>query len=121
MFADPTVTPLATQVTVAGIGVALIQWLKASKWFPVLTADTAKLNRAFSVVVAALSAIGVHLAWTHGSAPGSYMLEVSGVTLLGIAAGVWAVVKSFVFQEIIYRTAVNPPAADKSTIAPVTK
>ena len=108
MFVDPTVTPLATQVTVAGIGVALIQWLKSSKWFPFITADSEKLNRFFGALYAVVSAVGVHLAWNHGAVPGTYMVEVSGLTLTGVLMGAWAVTKQFVLQQIIFRTTVKP-------------
>lgn len=43
----------------SAIVVWLIQLLKASKWFPMISADTAKLNSWISTLVAAALAIGV--------------------------------------------------------------
>lgn len=107
MFADPTITPLATQVTVSAIVVAFIQWLKASKYFPWITAGTKTLNRVLSVLLSLVQAIGIHMAWNHGAVPGSYEMEVTGLTLMGVATAAWAIVKSFVMNELIYRTAAN--------------
>lgn len=107
-FADPTVTPVATQVTISAIVVALLQWLKQSPWFPWLTTESEKLNRVIAAMLAAFTAIGIHIAWNHGAAPGTYMVEVSGLTLMGVLSGMWAWAKSFVFQQIIFRATVKP-------------
>lgn len=109
MFAsDPTTNAFATQVTVSGIVVALLQWLKNSKWFPWLSAESAKVNTVVAALAAAAGAIGVHLAWNQGAIPGSYMLEVTGLTLMGVLGGVWAWLKMFVYQQIIFRATVKP-------------
>lgn len=119
-FADPTVTPVATQVTISAIVVAALQWLKGSSWFPWLTTESEKANRAVAAVLALASAIGIHLAWNHGDVPGTYMLQVSGITLMGIAGGVWAWAKSFVFQQIIFRATVKPaPVATPAAVAKI--
>src|ERR1022692_1168667 len=104
---DPTVTPVVTQVTISGIMVAAIQWAKSSSWFPFLHATSDTANRWISIGLASLAAIGIHLTWNHGAMPGSYMIGVSGLTLIGVGTGTWAVVKSFVFQELIYRNTVK--------------
>lgn len=118
---DPTATAFGTSVTVSAIGVALIEFVKRSKWFPWATMETAKLNRILSVLYAMIAAVGIHIAWNHGAVPGSYMIEVTGLTLAGVALGIWSVLKAFVLQELIYRTAANnkPPAASASATAPV--
>jgi hypothetical protein len=106
--ADPTTNAFATQVTVSGIIVALMQWLKNSKWFPWLTAESSKVNSFVAAAAAAAGAIGVHLAWNHGAIPGTYMIEVSGLTLMGVLGGIWAWLKMFVYQQIIFRATVKP-------------
>lgn len=111
---DSTVNPLATQVTVSAIVVAFIQWLKSRDWFPWIQNEAATANRIAAVLLAALTAIGIHMTWSHGDVPGSYMISVTGLTLVGIGMGLYAIIKSFVFQELIYRTTVkngSPPAA----------
>lgn len=118
-LADPTVTVLGSEVTLAAIGVAALQALKNSKWFPYITADTAKLNRFVAVLAAAVGAIGVHIAWNQGAVPGSYMIEVTGLTLTGVAIGAWALVKQVVYQEIIYRATRNNSAPTPAAPLPV--
>jgi hypothetical protein len=103
MIDASTVNVLSTQITLSGLSVLLIQTLKTSKWAPWFHRESDNLNKAMSAVLAVLAAIGIHLTWTHGALPGSYMIQVSGLTLAGISAGVWAVTKSLVMNEIIYR------------------
>lgn len=106
---DTTVSAVSTQITVSGLVVAAIQWFKSSKYFPWITAETATLNRLLGVAAAIGTAVGVHMTWNHGALPGQYMLAISGATLIGIAGGVWGVVKCLVFQEIIYRSTKTVP------------
>lgn len=115
---DSTVNPLATQITLSAIVVAAIQWLKNSSWFPWLQNTSAKANRVASALLAIVTAVGIHIIWTHGSIPGSYMIGVTGLTLTGIASGAFAVIKSFVFQELTYRVAVKSPPAPPAAPAP---
>lgn len=105
---DPTTNAFATQVTISGIIVALMQWLKNSKWFPWLTTESEKLNRVIAAAAAAAGAIGVHLAWNHGDIPGTYMIQVTGLTLMGVLGGVWSWLKMYVYQQIIFRATVKP-------------
>jgi hypothetical protein len=109
-ISDPTTNAFATQVTVSGIAVALLQWLKQSSWFPWLTKETTKLNQAVAAIIAAGTAIGVHIAWAPGTVAGSYTILLSGFTLAGILTGVWAWLKMFTYQEIIYHSTVKDAA-----------
>lgn len=103
MIDNSTVNVLSTQITLSGLSVLAIQKLKGSSWAPWLNRESDRINTFFSAVLATLAAVGIHLTWSHGAMPGQYMFTVSGVTLLGIASGVWAVTKSLVLNEIIYR------------------
>lgn len=103
MIDNSTVNVLSTQITLSGLSVLFIQMLKNSSWAPWFHRESDRLNRFASTLLAILSAIGIHMTWTHGSLPGQYMLTVTGMTVAGIAFGVWAVVKSLVLNEIIYR------------------
>jgi hypothetical protein len=110
---NTTVNVLSTQITLSALSVLLIQKLKGSSWAPWFHNASDKLNRAMSAVLAFATAIGIHVAWSHGALPGSYEIQVSGLTLIGIGGGLWAVTKSMVFNEIIYRGTVKA-AADTS-------
>jgi hypothetical protein len=107
---NPTVNVFSTQVTLSGLSVLLIQSLKNSSWATWFNRNSDKLNKAASGVLALLAAIGIHMSWTHGALPGTYMMEISGVTLYGIAAGVWAVTKSLVMNELLYRGTIKAAA-----------
>lgn len=122
---DTTVNAVATQVTISGIVVAAIQWFKNSKSMGWINSETPRLNRWLGVAAAALSSIGVHIAWNHGAVPGSYMIAVSGLTIMGILGGAFDFAKSLVFQEIIYRSTrpippvVIAPATGKPVVEPL--
>lgn len=98
---------LATQITMGGIGVAFLQWLKSTRFFPWATAETAKLNRVMALGVSFLTAVGVHLSWQSGPETGSYVLTITGATIGGVATMAWVWLKQFVVQELIYRTTAN--------------
>jgi hypothetical protein len=118
--ANPTASAFGTQVALSGIWVALIQWLKNSKFMPLLNAGTDTANRVVSAVLAFLGALGVHLAWSAGAAAGDYSLHITGLTLMGVVLMAWAMVKSLVYNEIIYRTSVKsitPPPKGPVTIS----
>jgi hypothetical protein len=108
-LANTTVNVLSTQITLSALSVALIQKLKT--WFPKIKEAPDWLHQAFSFVMALATAVGIHMTWEHGALPGTYMIQVSGVTLVGVATGLWAVLKSVVFNEIIYRSTVKTQAA----------
>lgn len=109
MFLDPTSNPVMTQVTLSAIVVAGMQWLKNSKWFPLLTAESAKVNRVVAALAAAGAAVGVHMVWAHPT-DGTYVLTFSGLTLMGVLSGAWAWLKSFALQEMMFRATVKPEA-----------
>jgi hypothetical protein len=103
MIDASTVNVLSTQITLSGLSVMLIQMLKDSKWATLFHRESDRLNKVASIIAAVLSAIGIHWTWTHGALPGQYMMQVSGLTPAGIASGVWAITKSLVLNELIYR------------------
>lgn len=107
MLVDSTVSALGTQITLSALSVLAIQKMKSSSWFPWIHGMSDKANKFVSVLTGLASAIGIHLTWAHGALPGSYMLGISGLTLIGVASGVWAVTKSVVFNELIYRSTVK--------------
>jgi hypothetical protein len=113
---NTTVNVLSTQITLSALSVYAIQKLKASSWAPWFHDASDKLNRVASGVLAFASSIGIHMAWEHGAVPGTYMMTVTGVTLVGIGAGLWAVTKSVVFNELIYRGTVKAAADTSVTV-----
>jgi hypothetical protein len=93
--------------TSSAVSVWLMQWLKNSKWFPLLKEGQAALNRTAAVVVAFLSSLGVHFVWD-GTA---HTLLITGLTLSGIGAMAWHFINQMAAQETIYQMSVNKPGA----------
>lgn len=81
----------------------VLQLLKESSWFPWLTAETAKANRIAGIVIAAVSAVGVHMTFS----PDSGTLVVSGLTASGILTmgGDW--LKQWAMQQFAFRSAIQ--------------
>ena len=98
---------LATQITMGGVGVAFLQWLKSTKFFPWATVETARMNRVIAAVVALATSVGIHLQWQNAGEAGAYTLTITGATLTGVATMAWVWLKQFVVQELIYRTTAN--------------
>jgi len=99
-----------SQVTVAGVAVAFINWLKNSPYFPWIQQGRTYLLRAVAIVTSFLAAAGIHYTWD----PSSHVLAFSLPTLAGFAHfvfGHW--LPSFVTQEFMYQATSNgaPPAA----------
>jgi hypothetical protein len=109
-LSNTTVNVLSTQITLSALSVFVIQKLKNSSWASWFHRASDTANKVASGGLAFLTAIGIHIAWSHGALPGSYMIEVSGLTLMGVGAGLWAVLKSITFNELIYRGVVKSSA-----------
>lgn len=88
-----------SHVTTAGIVVGAINWLKGSKYFPMITAEKTKLLRGLAVVGAALGAGGIQYAWHPESRALVFTIPTLGAMLGFLIA--WA--KSFIVQEITYQ------------------
>ena len=88
-----------TQLTSAGVSVALINWLKNSPYFPWIEKEKTNLLRVAAVVTSAVTAAGIHYTWS----PESRQLVFTLPTLAGLWAFGVAWVKSFVVQEMTYQ------------------
>lgn len=102
-----TANPFFNQLTANAIAVWLIQSLKNSKWFPLLSADTAALNRIVSALLAGVAAAGVHVSAIHQQ-QGVWIITLSGLTVAGVSAYLWHWVGSFAIQHGMYKMAVSP-------------
>jgi hypothetical protein len=101
---------LSTQVTIAAVGVAFIEWLKKNGW---ISKEADVLHRLFSAGIALVAALGVNYAWNAQA----HSLTITGLSFWGIAQTAWLWLKQFVFNELTYRAAVKPnaPVAAKGT------
>jgi hypothetical protein len=89
-----------TTVTMSGITVAFINWLKASPYMPWVTKEKVALLRALSVIGAALTSVGIAWVWN----PDAHSLTITGLSLAAIGTFGYSALKSFVMQEIIYHS-----------------
>lgn len=88
-----------SHVTTAGIVVGAINWLKASKYFPMITAEKTKLLRGLAIVGAALGAGGISYVWN----PSARTLVFQIPTLAAMLGFLVAWAKSYIVQEITYQ------------------
>lgn len=101
--AMPVTTELTSVVTAGAISVSVIQWLKNTKLIPFINHNSAALNRAVAWLMAFISAIGLHYTWDSGTGT----LTLTGLTATAIGTTLWATIKSYAFQVLIYRGIVD--------------
>jgi len=90
---------VVSTVTAAAVSVAVINWLKASPYFPWITQEKANLMRVLAVLSSGIGAIGIHYVWD----PAAHSVLFTGLSLGGIFTGLIAWVKSFAVQELAYQ------------------
>ena len=91
---------LFSQVTSAALVVYVIEWVKAAGWCAWIAPHTKALSRTLSALLAATAAIGIHFAFDVEAGT----LLISGLTVTGLAHGVWHVLNQFISQQVIYDT-----------------
>lgn len=90
---------LGAQLTTSAVIVWVIERLKAAKWFPWLSVETWRLNRAIAVILSGLAALGIHAEFN--SVEG--ILTITGLTLTSILHGGADWISSFVIQQVLFR------------------
>jgi len=101
-----------TQVTLSAVTVAVINWLKASPYFPWITKEKVALVRVLSVLGAALTSVGIAWVWD----PAAHSLTITGLSLAAIGAFGYAALKSFVMNEVLYNATRKPSAAAPANV-----
>jgi hypothetical protein len=95
---------LTAHLTTGAVIVYALEWLKSSRWFSWLTAETKTLNRAVSAILAGAAAVGIN--WTY-SQDGT--LIITGVTVTAILTGGYEWLKQFAVQQMLFDTVVTKP------------
>jgi hypothetical protein len=75
---------VSTKIALAAILSFVLQWLKQASWFPLLTNETARLNRIASLVLAALGQLGIALACSWSDRSCTLTWPERSVFLLGL-------------------------------------
>lgn len=100
--------PLAHQIGFAFLIAHGLEWLKRLKWFPLITEDTASLNRWISMLAAAVTSVGVTFAtdatWASG---GTITIHIPSGSVLIEALARFAGQAGL--QEMIYSKAIQKP------------
>ena len=89
-------------LTFAGIAVWVIQWLKTSRFAPWITAETGKINRAVSAVIAILSGFGIHAISVWNPTAHTFTLTIGGLDGNMLMEGLVGTVETFVWQQLFY-------------------
>lgn len=113
---------LLSQLTSAAVVVYVMQWLKRSPLVAFISQETKVLNRVLSGLGAALSAIGIHFAFdTSAAQAGTYVITITGVSLLAVAHGCWHWLNAVALQQLVYDAAVShgeahddPPSGERN-------
>jgi len=111
-------TLLPYQIGISAIVVWLLQLAKNSPWFPWVTANTTKLNRAIAVVLAFLTSVGFHFTMTGNLTSGGQVI-IAFPSMLAIAQILLHTAGQGAIQEAIYQTTVKPtPVLPSTPVAP---
>jgi uncharacterized membrane protein (DUF441 family) len=111
-MAVPASTSLVVQqmfsnVTLSTMIVLFIQWLKDSKYFPWITAQTETLNKILGAFLAFIASIGVQYSYHEGVVTITF-------TVLTVLAGLWHWIQQLMMQHLVYYGIIKPPAASAS-------
>ena len=98
---DPATLPsdpgqmLGSQLAGAVLLAYLLQWVKASNWFPWISEHTKMLNRAITGALSLVAAVGIH--YTFDSASG--VLTIGGLHASSVGHGLLEWAKQWAFQQ----------------------
>lgn len=95
---------ISNQVVLAAVVAYAIQFIKNSRFFPFITTETAKLNRALAVVLSGLSALGIHVVCSKVN-HSCTLTWVDGMTIVTV---LWHWVGQFVLQHGWYKAIIAP-------------
>ena len=89
-----------------GMGIFMtyfIEWLKASPYFPWITAEKDKIVKTAHLVGAIVSAAGIHYSWNAAT----HTLTIPNLTGAVVALAVWKIAQQYLFQKWVYDSAVK--------------
>lgn len=96
---------ISSQFAACAVIVWAIQWLKLSKWCPLLDMSTDQMNRFVSALSAIAAASALHFAFD--SAAGRMVID--GITARNFLHLCWATAVQFAGQQIIYDAVYHKP------------
>lgn len=109
----PVSTELPALISTSAMSVAIIQWIKNTKYVPFVNQHTAGVNRLLGWGSAFCSAIGIH--YSYDAHLGN--LTITGLTLYAIVHAALDATKSYSFNWLIYNGMIKGRAADVAAVA----
>ena len=96
---------LGSQITLAAVASTALEWLKRSKYFPLLTMETSKLNRMVAIVLSFAGAAGVSATYDSSA----HTLLIAGLDWHSISHFAWTWLSQFVIQHGYFSAVVKQP------------
>ncbi len=109
----PVSTELPALISTSAMSVAIIQWLKNTKYVPFMDQHSAGINRLVGWVSALTSSVDIH--YSYDSHLGT--LTLTGLTAAAIFHASMDATKSYAFNWLIYNGMVKGRAADVAAVA----
>ena len=97
---------VTTQITASALVVYGIELMKKTSWLPWITRTSDNVNRTVSTLLAAATALGIHS--TFDASRGT--LVITGLTMASLLHFGLDWLRSFVFQQMIYKGVIKPQA-----------
>lgn len=99
---DPISSTAGAHIGSTLIVVGTMQWLKNSKWFPLLTEGRKALNRIVSICAAGAIQLGISFQWSaNGSGGHTLLTNIPALSVIAIGLFHWAC--QFIYQETGYQ------------------
>jgi hypothetical protein len=109
----PVSTELPALISTSAMSVAIIQWLKNTKYIPFMDQHSAGINRVVGWCSALASSAGIH--YSYDAHVGT--LTLTGLTAMAIFHAATDATKSYAFNWLIYNGLVKGRAADVAAVA----
>lgn len=101
-------TTLGDQLVIAVVAAWAIEQLKQSKYFPFITQETSKLNRAVAALLSALGTVGILVGHTWSPQTHTLTITISGLSLGSVLTFAWRTFGEYIYMKIFYHAALKP-------------
>lgn len=99
VYYDPQV--LTNQAVYGVVGNYVIGWLKRTRWVPFINAHSQKVNRALTIGIALVSALGIEYSYSY-TPQGHFLLDLGGLTIPSLFDHGKQFLVSYIAQQIPY-------------------
>lgn len=100
--------PFGNQLVFAAIASWIIQLLKQSKWFPLITTETQSLNKLFAGFVAALGTAGILFTQSWDGSTHTLVITLSGLSAGNVLMFIWHWLGQYIYMKGAYKFFLKP-------------